>query len=54
MLMVLDNEGNVDVQPSSITTDLKDAVDGGTFSELGDIDTNSITAEKYIGKLVDN
>ena len=54
MLMVFDNEGNADVQPSSVTTDLKDAVDNGTFSALGDIDTNSIAAEKYVGKLGDN
>ena len=54
MLMVLNNEGNADVQPSSITTDLKEAVDNGTFSALGDIDTNSIAAEKYVGKLEDN
>ena len=54
MLMVFDNEGNADVQLSSITTDLKDAVDNGTFSALGDIDTNSIATEKYVGKLGDN
>ena len=51
MLMVFSNEGNTDLQPSSITADLKEAVDNGTFSALGDIDTSSITAEKYVGEL---
>ena len=53
MLLMFDNQGNADLQMNSISSELKKAVENGTFNSLGAIDTTSITAT-VAGRFISN